>query len=150
MPLIQVIPDAMRQYARKLDSTQDMLPEPARLEGFYGPRAAQYDAVAPVDRVLDDAPRTFNELREELRRLLSECATAFTEAAAILEGADEASRARLSTLTAEVESAVEEDPSSPAPTGQRGAAAAPPAGTTAGTTGSAPADVDGEQRRGGL
>ncbi len=114
MPAIHMIPDAMRGYSTRLTAEADMLPDEGRLEGFYGPRATQYDAVAPVTQVLEKAPKVFTGLRNELRDLLTECATAFTEAAAILEGADQASVTQLSSLTAEVEAAVTEDATTPA------------------------------------
>lgn len=129
MPAIQMIPDAMRGYSTRLTAEADMLPAEGRLEGFYGPRATQYDAVAPVTQVLEQAPKVFGQLRNELRDLLTECATAFTEAAAILEGADQASVTELGSLTAEVEAAATEDattPGTPAPT----APAPSPAPTT--------------------
>ncbi|MFS0706089.1 hypothetical protein AB6N23_16390 [Cellulomonas sp. 179-A 9B4 NHS] len=119
MPAIHMIPDAMRGYSTRLEAEADMLPAEGRLDGFYGPRATQYDAVAPVTQVLEKAPQVFVQLRNDLRDLLNECATAFTEAAAILEGADQASVTQLSSLTAEVEAAATEDattPGTPAPT----------------------------------
>lgn len=146
MVAIQMIPDAMRGYARRLSAQAEMLPDPGRLEGYDGPRGSQYKAVTPVANVLEGAPRTFEFLRNELRDLLTECAVAFDEAAAILEGADDTALTQLTTLTTEVDAAVtadEEPPTRATPT--RAATPATPVAAPSPTP-----DVDPAARRGSM
>ncbi|QGQ19961.1 hypothetical protein GC089_12970 [Cellulomonas sp. JZ18] len=82
--------ETLQGEAKRLQRVADLLPEPATLRPVLGPRAGQYAAVQPVAHVIDQAPGVFNQLREELRAILLDSATAFEQAAQILAGTEQA------------------------------------------------------------
>lgn len=125
MDAIRMTVDVMLGEVRRLQAATELLPPSAALTPVLGPRPSQYAAVAPVVAVLDNAPAVFSSLREELLGILEDCATAFSEAAAILEGAESAALTEVNAVTATLDDALElggDTPATPTTTAPQPAA----------------------------
>jgi hypothetical protein len=106
MSMIMVIPELVRSVGKAVAEQSRMLPTEAAVQReFVGAKVEDCPGVAPVTRVLEQGPAVFTALRDELRDLLEEAATAFAEAADILEAVDEQASAEVGTLLERVDKA---------------------------------------------